>query len=105
MPYESEFDGISACASLVHVADAELDAVFSRFAHALRPEGVWYMSFKLGRGEEVRDGRFFRHFAEEELRRRTERQPNLTVAEVWVTPDQRPRRRGERWVNALACRF
>src|SRR5579863_7193950 len=39
------FDGIWACASLLHVPRHEMDAVFERFVMALKPGGVWYISF------------------------------------------------------------
>jgi hypothetical protein len=45
---ESLFDGIWACASLLHVPRREVDEVFARFARALRVGGAWYMSFKFG---------------------------------------------------------
>jgi DnaJ-domain-containing protein 1 len=50
-----EFDGIWACASLLHEPKAEMDAVWRRMIKAVKPGGVWFMSFKKGRGEEVRN--------------------------------------------------
>jgi SAM-dependent methyltransferase len=45
------FDGIWACASLLHVPAAELPDVLIRMADALKPRGVLYASFKYGQGE------------------------------------------------------
>jgi 2-polyprenyl-3-methyl-5-hydroxy-6-metoxy-1,4-benzoquinol methylase len=45
---QEEFDGIWACASLLHVPAADFPSVAARLAWALRPRGAWYMSFKLG---------------------------------------------------------
>jgi hypothetical protein len=47
--WRNQFDGIWACASLLHVPAASFPDVASRLVGALRPGGAWYMSFKLGR--------------------------------------------------------
>src|SRR5690606_22260482 len=50
---EAEYDGIWACASLLHLSDAELPNAIGRLIRALKPDGVLYMSFKHGAGERV----------------------------------------------------
>ncbi len=67
--WREEFDGISACASLLHVPTADFPGVAARLASALRPRGAWYMSFKLGEGEQVVGGRTFADHTEETLAR------------------------------------
>lgn len=99
---KDEFDGVWARASLLHVPRREMDGVFRRFLRALRPAGVWYMSFKFGDGEEARGGRLFTDSTEEGLRRTIERHPLLTLLRVWRTEDARPGARGTVWINALA---
>lgn len=54
-----KYDGIWCCASLLHVAEAELPEVMARLAIALKPGGIWYLSFKYGRGEREQNGRRF----------------------------------------------
>ncbi|MCP1439528.1 2-polyprenyl-3-methyl-5-hydroxy-6-metoxy-1,4-benzoquinol methylase [Erwinia persicina] len=54
-----KYDGIWCCASLLHVSEAELPEVMTKLAIALKPGGVWYLSFKYGRGEREKDGRTF----------------------------------------------
>ncbi|MDK2962432.1 MAG: hypothetical protein PWP20_1558 [Eubacteriaceae bacterium] len=54
---DSQFDGIWACASLLHVPFAELPDIFNRIVTALKPGGTFYASFKygdfrVGRGDE-----------------------------------------------------
>ncbi len=44
--FQQEFDGIWACASLLHVPYAEIDGVLKRFWNALKDEGILYASFK-----------------------------------------------------------
>lgn len=47
----SAFDGVWANASLLHVPRAALGGVLARIFRALRPGGVFYASYKAGRGE------------------------------------------------------
>jgi SAM-dependent methyltransferase len=101
MDWEGRFDGVWACASLLHVRRTEIDGVFARFSRALWPGGVWYMSFKPGEAEEVRGGRLFSDYTEESLRELVGRHPLLEFVRVWVTGDVRPGQAGQRWLNAL----
>lgn len=98
-----EFDGIWACASLLHVPPASFSEVAARLADALRPGGAWYMSFKVGGGERMAEGRLFVDHTEASLRLALAPLP-LGAAEVWLSEDIRPGRRIERWVNAIATR-
>lgn len=101
--WREEFDGVWACASLLHVPSAEFAGVAARLAGALRPGGAWYMSFKLGRGERVAEGRRFTDHTEETLRRALAGGA-VTLSEAWVSEDLRPGRAAARWVNAMALR-
>jgi SAM-dependent methyltransferase len=54
------YDGIWACASLLHIPERELGDTLHRLNIALKPGGVCYMSFKKGQGERWDEkGRFF----------------------------------------------
>jgi len=99
------WDGIWACASLLHVPWDELPDVFRRLERVLGPGGVLYASFKPGEGERTADdGRHFTDMTEARLRDRLSRAPTLRVIEVWETADVRPGRTRERWFNALVRR-
>ena len=104
MIYEGEFDGIRACASLLHVDRAELPDVFDRLARAIRPGGIVYASFKRGEGDRVRDGRRFTDFTVGTLRCFVTEKTRLEVLKLWETMDCRPDRMDDRWVNLLAQR-
>lgn len=99
----ARFDGVWACASLLHVPLAETDDVWRRIARALVPGGVVYASYKLGAGERTVDGRFFLDRDEASLRATLTR-ASLTPLRLWETADARPERAHERWINALARR-
>jgi hypothetical protein len=102
--WREQYDAIWACASLLHVRLAEIDDVLARLTRALRPGGVWYMSFKQGHGEEVRGGRLFNDYTEQELRDLVARHRAVCMLQLWETRDLRPCRSGELWVNALIQR-
>lgn len=59
MSYKDEFDGIYACASLLHLNNSELEDAFYNCHKALKKDGVMYASFKYGKFEGVRDGRYY----------------------------------------------
>jgi len=101
LAFENAFDGIWACASLLHLPRAEMGDVVRRFTRALRPCGVWYLSFKRGEAEEIRGGRFYSDYTVERLAELLARHHDLVVVRSWQTSDMRAGREGEVWVNAL----
>lgn len=101
--WRDDFDGIWACASLLHIPPGSFSYTASRLARALKPGGVWYMSFKLGEGERVADGRLFVDQSEATLRRALLLLP-IEATELWVSPDLRPGRQTDHWLNAVVVR-
>ncbi len=101
--FENEFDGIWACASLLHVPFDELRDVIDRLVRATRCRGVLYFSFKEGKGERLENGRLFTDFMEKELIDFLSCQSEITLEQVWVTVDARPERT-DRWVNVIAVK-
>lgn len=97
------YDGIWACASLLHLSREEIPLVLARCWNALKPSGVFYLSFKLGQGERTDGGRHFTDASESELRDWCAKLPEFSGAECWVTADARPGR-SEQWLNALLIR-
>ena len=95
------YDGIWACASLLHLPKMELKDVLRRAAKTLRPEGVLYASFKYGTFEGIRDGRYFTCFTEETLKDFWQETVPLRIFDLWITEDVRPERE-EQWINLLA---
>jgi len=94
------FDAIWACASLLHVPRKELPEVIARLAGHLKPQGIFYCSFKYGREEISRDGRHFTDLDETGLREIVNDAP-LALMQCWQSGDQRPGREQELWLNAL----
>jgi SAM-dependent methyltransferase len=102
LAFENEFDGVWACASLLHVPRIELPRILSRLARALRSGGVLFVSFKYGDVEHLRGDRFFNDMNEDLVRQYLDARIELQPFRVWTTEDVRPERRGEVWLNALA---
>ena len=103
--WKSTFDGIWACASLLHVQNSEINGIFSLFANALRPKGVWYMSFVKGTGErEDVSGRHYTDFEPESLSRLLANHPELLIMDIWITSDNRPDHKDKFWTNAIVQR-
>ncbi len=97
---ESEYDGIWACASLLHVSEKALPDVMNRLVSLLKPDGVIYASFKEGNGERMRGGRFFLDMTEEGGRNLFEA-ADLDVLELFINRDVRQNRADESWVNII----
>ena len=98
------YDGVWACASILHLPKKDLADVLCKIAAALKQNGVLYTSFKHGSFEGMRNGRYFTDFTEDSLREFWKRAIPLTIFEVWTTVDVRPGREEERWINLLARR-
>jgi SAM-dependent methyltransferase len=101
--WRSYFDGIWACASLLHVPSASFPAVAMRLVDALRPGGAWYMSFKLGEGKRIERQRLFVYHTESSLRNALEGL-GVEIAEAWTSADIRPSRSSKYWLNAIALK-
>jgi len=94
------YDGIWACASLLHVAEADLVQALQRLWRSLKRGGVLYVSFKHGTAEREHGGRIFTDATEAQLRNWFQALEGVTHTDIWLTSDQRPDRQ-EEWVNGL----
>lgn len=95
------YDGIWACASILHTPFKELPDVFHHMIAALHADGIIYTSFKYGNGETQRGERFFSDFTEETMTDFLKQFPELQVRKMWVTSDVRPGRGEEKWLNMI----
>jgi len=99
---ELKFDGIWACASLLHLEPEELKSVITKFAGFLKPGGVFFMSFKYGTEDYVKDGRYFNCQTEESIAELLNSLNEVEIIENFITSDVREGRSGEKWVNVIA---
>lgn len=100
---ENVYDGIWACASLLHVSKERMEDVLCRLKYALKDGGVLYASFKYGDEEKIVNGRFFNYYNERSLRRLM-RENGFEVLELFVTQDVREDRQEEKWVNVVGVK-
>lgn len=102
--WERGFDGIWACASLLHVSKENIENILEKFLRALKISGVIFMSFKDGTGERIEPdtGRFFNYYTVEELKLLLKRLPNLEILDAWQTNSPLQQNREQIWTNALA---
>ncbi|MCG2579832.1 MAG: DUF3427 domain-containing protein [Marinobacter sp.] len=96
----SAYDGIWACASLLHLPVSEVPDAIERLWRALKPGGAFYMSFKVGSGEREHHGRHFTDANETLVEQWAHSLSELEACRLWCTDDQRPGR-DEQWLNIL----
>ena len=81
--FRERFDGIWACASLLHVPAHSMAKVLEQLGMALKVGGVMYASFKYGQGESVRDGRLFNDYDEVRFRDLLRSCPEFESLKLW----------------------
>jgi SAM-dependent methyltransferase len=96
-----KFDGIWACASFLHLKPEELDAVLEKFTRFLKPGGVFFMSFKYGEKDYIKDGRYFNCHTSETIAELLNTLDVVEIIENFITSDVREGRSGEKWVNVI----
>lgn len=96
-----KYDGIFACASILHVPYKKLDNIFARMYKAVKANGIIYVSFKYGSFEGYRNGRYFTDMNEERLDNILQIVSGLQIVEQSITGDVRPGRQNEKWLNTI----
>ena len=99
LEYKNMFDGIWACASLLHIPSYELVMVLTKCYDALKNNGVMYCSFKYGDYEGERNGRYFIDLIEERFRQYVAK-TKFEILEVSITHDVRLDK-NEQWLNIV----
>jgi len=99
---ENRYDGIWACASLLHLPAGKLPDVLRKIERALKPGGVLYASFRYGDFEGMLNGRYFTYYTEETLRDTFGTVPGLRVFDMRIAEDRLPEKRELPWICVLA---
>ena len=100
LSYQEEFDGIWACASLLHLPLQQIPDILKKIVDALKPHGVLYLSFKYGHFEGVRGGRYYTDLDENTLSKLIKNSGGLRIVKTWLTNDARPES-NDRWINMI----
>lgn len=98
---KEKYDGIWACASILHLPKKQLREVLKNMYAALKSKGWIYISFKYGEFEGERNGRYFTDFTTYTFKDFIHDMHGLKIEEQWITGDVRPGRGEEKWLNLL----
>ena len=98
---KEKYDGIWACASILHLPKKQLREVLKNMYAALKSKGWIYTSFKYGEFEGERNGRYFTDFTTDTFKDFIHAMHGLKIEEQWITGDVRPGRGEEKWLNLL----
>ena len=95
------YDGIWACASLIHLQEEEVLQFFERIDRYLNDDGIVYISGKNGiQSGKAGDGRYFLEFTEHLVEKILTVNKQLKLEQLWYTEDVSGRR-GFWWMNVI----
>ena len=102
MQFRRKFDGIWACASLLHVPKTEIGGVLRRFVAALKPGGIVYASFVEEEGERIAaDGRLYNSYTPESFRELLATITTIREITTWRTEERSSPAKRAPWLNFL----
>ena len=97
---DQPYDGIWACASLLHEPRESLPLTFKHLLKQLKPSGVLYLSMVYGHGEHERNGRIYTDLDEAGIDALIASDEQISPVAIWISEDKRPNR-NEQWLNAI----
>lgn len=102
MHFENEFDGVWACASLLHCPKSQIENVLIKVQRSLKMHGVFYASFKWGEHETCDElGRFFNNYSLEQLVSLINSIKGFEILANWE--ELKPlRNSSQKWVNIIS---
>ena len=83
--YKEKFDGVFACASLLHLDNEDLIVILKKISSALKQNGILYTCFKYGDSTRVDKGRFYNDMNEEKFLDLIKNIENLKILKSWIT--------------------
>jgi SAM-dependent methyltransferase len=81
--YIEEFDGIWACASLIHLSPEDFKASLSRLANATKQGGILYFSLKNGTGITNNGGKITYHYTNNDIKQIMIEKLMFELVEIW----------------------
>lgn len=94
------YDGIWACASILHVERERIPELIRLLLNATKQDGVLYLSLKYGEFSGERDGRYFTDMDEKGFLELVKEISGMTVIDEWISEDVR-RDKPTRWLNEI----
>lgn len=103
---KESFNGIWACASLLHVNKDNILEVIKNISLNLKTKGAFYMSFKYGDNEYIDEkGRYFNCYTENTFSELINKVNSLKVEKIYKTIDVIPGRGDITWLNILCIKI
>lgn len=99
--FDEVFDGIWACASLLHVPASHMDVIMDKVVKSLKNKGVLFMSFYYGDYEGERNGRYYTDYRTKAIKELIARHDELELIEVWKDEVYGPKY-DRTWICVLA---
>ena len=103
--FKDKFDGIWACASLLHINKNATVDVYNKLLSALKIDGILYASYKYGTNAMVKEGRYFNNYDENSFSEMMKNIQSLEQIEFWTTLDLRQEGNNQKWLNILLKRI
>lgn len=100
MDFNEVFDGIWACASLLHVPGDQIEDIFAKVVKSLKENGVLFMSFYYGDFEGERNGRYYKDYRTRSIKELISGYENLEIIEIDKCDDMDPESSAQ-WIYAL----
>jgi SAM-dependent methyltransferase len=101
MDFQEVFDGIWACASLLHVPSAEMPGIMEKVLAALKPGGILYFSVYEGERDGFCGGRWYCDYTEAGIRKLMARFAHADILDIWKTDPVRQDTADRQWLNVL----
>ena len=105
LDYDGVFDGVWACASLLHVKKDEMNETLKRVSRSMKPDGVLYISFRYGDDERTSSGMIYSDYTEDTLDTIINNDAHLRMIEWWISEEARPEKADDLWINVICCRL
>ena len=101
MQFSNEFDGVWACASLLHVLRDKQEDVLHRIADTLKYEGILYASWKYGTQDRILEGKKYCDMNDTLIYEIIKKISEFHIAKIWTTKDVRNKHNTQKWLNIL----
>lgn len=101
LKYQNRYDGIWACASLLHLPKSSLPNTLRALIRALKKGSPMYISLKQGTGDIRKpDGRYFSSYLPAEITEILNKTRDIYDSKIWITDDATSRN-NTKWINIL----
>ena len=95
-----KYDGIWACASLVHLTLQDMLKTLQKLIKFLKEDGILYFSVRKGDFEGELNGRYFKYLSDNQLTYLLNQLENIKVLEIWTSKDSRVNQKNI-WHNVI----